>query len=129
MGVSILSFMLLDIVKVLIIRNWSFELTAVLWPSKSNREKLKKRQARASLLERFKSNVDKVKKAVVITKAASAFRSSIIGRYYAKAVSRVQSKSFTPKVLSLEEVSNKPSKIQTAEMEEISPEESSSGSP
>jgi hypothetical protein len=33
MGVSIVSFMLLDLVKVFVIKQWSFELTAKLWPT------------------------------------------------------------------------------------------------
>lgn len=77
MAVSTFSFMFLDIVKVLVIRNWSFELTAKLWPSAANKEKLKKRQERASLLERISINIGKVKMAVAVSAAASKFRAGI----------------------------------------------------
>ncbi len=77
MAVSTVSFMFLDIVKVLIIRNWSFELTAKLWPSPANREKLRKRQERASLMERIATNVGKVKMVVALSSAASKFKAGI----------------------------------------------------
>ena len=77
MAVSTVSFMFLDIVKVLVIRNWSFELTAKLWPSTANKEKLRKRKERASMLERISVNVGKVKMAVAVTAAASKFKAGI----------------------------------------------------
>lgn len=80
MGVSIVSFMFLDIVKVLLIRNWSFELTARLWPSPKNREKLRKRKERASMLERFNLNLGKVKKAVLMSGAAMRFKQATEGK-------------------------------------------------
>ncbi|KAI8849833.1 hypothetical protein BC829DRAFT_432316 [Chytridium lagenaria] len=43
MGISTVAFMVLDVVKVLVIRYWSFELTARLWPSKSRTAELARR--------------------------------------------------------------------------------------
>ena len=77
MAVSSLSFMLLDVVKTLLIRNWSFELTAKLWPSSQNKEKLRLRQERASLHERVDINITKVRRAIVLSSALSAFKSGV----------------------------------------------------
>jgi hypothetical protein len=85
MAVSSISFMALDVVKVMLIKNWSFELTAKLWPSNKNKEKLKTRQERASLLERVDNNVSKLRKAVLMSTAVAAFRR---GASYVKNASR-----------------------------------------
>jgi hypothetical protein len=77
--------MALDVVKVLLIKNWSFELTAKLWPSRKNKEKLKTRQERASLLERVDNNVSKLKKAVIMSSAVAAFRRGV---HYVKSSSK-----------------------------------------
>jgi hypothetical protein len=77
MAVSSVSFMLLDIVKVYLIRNWSFEMTAKLWPSRKNKAKLKSRQERASLLQRVDSNVTRLKKAVTMARVVSAFKGGL----------------------------------------------------
>lgn len=85
MAVSTVSFMLLDIVKVLIIRNWSFELTAKLWPSNKNKLKLRERQERATLLERVDNNIAKVRRAVIMSSAMTAFKSGV---KYVKTISK-----------------------------------------
>ena len=74
---SSVSFMLLDIVKVYLIRNWSFEMTAKLWPSRKNKAKLQKRRERSSVLQRVDSNVTRLKKAIVMARVVSAFKSGI----------------------------------------------------
>lgn len=73
MSVSIVSFMLLDIVKVFIIENWSFELTATLWPSPKRRQELEKRQAHKIKMDRIYANFAKVRKVGTIIYAASVF--------------------------------------------------------
>jgi len=62
MAVSVVSFMLLDLVKVFVIKQWSFELTAKLWPSPKRKAELCRRQDRAAVLKRFRLNVDKLRK-------------------------------------------------------------------
>jgi H+-transporting ATPase len=71
--VSLITFMLLDIVKVYTFKWWSFELTAKLWPSQSHGEKLTRRQARKQIDDRVKSNFSKVRKAVNTINAVHAF--------------------------------------------------------
>jgi len=44
---SFLYFVLLDIVKVLMYKYWSFEVTAYLWPVPSRRAKLQDKRAQA----------------------------------------------------------------------------------
>ena len=77
MSVSVVCFMALDIVKVLVIRNWSFELTAKLWPSKANQDKLKERLKKEEALDRVKTNTIKIKKAAVLSNAVAAFSQGI----------------------------------------------------
>jgi H+-transporting ATPase len=62
LAISTISFMLLDIVKVLIMRSWSFELTAYLWPAPSRVAKLKTRQAKKRVDDRIKQSISKVRK-------------------------------------------------------------------
>ncbi|KAJ3165318.1 hypothetical protein HK101_000238 [Irineochytrium annulatum] len=64
LAVSTVSFMLLDFVKVKIIENWSFEMTAKFWPTKSALEKLAKRKERAIVKERVNKNIDKARQVV-----------------------------------------------------------------
>jgi H+-transporting ATPase len=73
LAVSLVMFMLLDVVKVYTFKFWSFELTASLWPVPSRREKLKQRKAKAILDARVNSNIAKLKRAVVLNSAARAF--------------------------------------------------------
>jgi len=62
MAVSTVSFMILDIVKVFVIKNWSFEVTAKLFPVKSRRAELARRKGRAIIYKRVQGNWDKVRK-------------------------------------------------------------------
>lgn len=66
MGTSLISFMLLDIVKVQMIRSWSFEGTAVVWPVPSRRAKLALRRGRKIIHERVHKNFEKVKKVLLM---------------------------------------------------------------
>ncbi|TPX33115.1 H+-exporting ATPase [Synchytrium microbalum] len=74
LSISIISFMLLDIVKVLIIRHWSFELTAKLWPSPSRMAKLHKKEEHAAMKKRVDVNVEKLRNAVRTVNVVSAFQ-------------------------------------------------------
>ncbi len=62
MATTLLSFMFLDVIKVIIIKRWSFELTAKLWPVPSRKEKLRVREAQKVIQKRVKRNVEKVRK-------------------------------------------------------------------
>ncbi|KAJ3078170.1 hypothetical protein HK102_004689 [Quaeritorhiza haematococci] len=73
MAISTISFMLLDIVKVLVIRHWSFELTAKMWPVPSRKAKLQARKERHVELTRINANIAKVRRAMYAIIAALAF--------------------------------------------------------
>ncbi|KAJ3258680.1 hypothetical protein HK103_003469, partial [Boothiomyces macroporosus] len=73
LGVSLLMFMLLDIVKVYTFKVWSFELVATLWPTPAHKAKLAKQQARRERLERIKVTLKKIKKIKALINAANAF--------------------------------------------------------
>lgn len=66
--------MLLDIVKVLTFKHWSFELTALFWPSPTHRAKLEKRIKRKLVLDRVAVNMVKMRRVVGAIKAVGAFR-------------------------------------------------------
>ena len=70
---SAVIFMLLDVVKVYTFKVWSFELTAKLWPTPKQKEKLAKREARKIVVDRAEKNWCKVRKAARAINAASAF--------------------------------------------------------
>ncbi|KAJ3095408.1 hypothetical protein HDU97_006990 [Phlyctochytrium planicorne] len=72
--ISLLSFMVLDIVKVLIIRHWSFEMTAKLWPTPSRVGKLKKRKEQMAVKERTDKNFAKVRKVVDMVKVVNTMQ-------------------------------------------------------
>jgi H+-transporting ATPase len=72
-AVSVVTFMLLDIVKVYTFKLWSFERTAKLWPSKARKEKLAKRQARKVVEDRVEANFEKMRRAARTINAVNAF--------------------------------------------------------
>ncbi|KAJ1547633.1 hypothetical protein HK405_005321 [Cladochytrium tenue] len=72
--ISTVMFMLLDVVKVLVIRFWSFEVTARLWPTPLRRAELARRQARQAVHDAIFINVDKVRKVVALSQALSAWK-------------------------------------------------------
>ncbi|CAH1761083.1 9143_t:CDS:2 [Entrophospora sp. SA101] len=72
-GVSLIYFVFLDIVKVAIFKYWSFELTARLWPSKAHKTKLSGRKSDALYQARISKSVAKVRKVLLICKVLLAF--------------------------------------------------------
>ncbi|CAO3630008.1 unnamed protein product [Cunninghamella blakesleeana] len=62
LGISLVYFMILDVVKVQIFRSWSFELTAKLAPLKSRREKLANRKLDHAQYLRVQNSWNKVSK-------------------------------------------------------------------
>jgi H+-transporting ATPase len=74
LGISTLVFMLLDVVKVLLIQNWSFEMTARLWPSRSRRAELEKRQAESLYHSKVMANIRKVQQAARMITIVSAWK-------------------------------------------------------
>ena len=75
LAVSAVFFMILDVVKVYTFKLWSFELTATLWPSQKHKEKLAKRKARQTIIDRSNNNWAKVRKATKAIYAASVLSS------------------------------------------------------
>ncbi|KAJ3113071.1 hypothetical protein HDU96_003814 [Phlyctochytrium bullatum] len=76
LGISTVMFMLLDVVKVMVIKNWSFELTARLWPSPKRVAELKRRQAKKIVMDRIHTNVEKVRKVVRMTTVLVAWKAA-----------------------------------------------------
>jgi len=77
LAVSTVIFMILDIVKVLVIQKWSFELTARLWPTPSRVAKLRERQATKIVKDRIHGNVKKAKKVLRIVAALVAWKKAV----------------------------------------------------
>ena len=76
--ISALMFMVLDVVKVYTFKFWSFELTAHLWPTKENKEKLQKRTVEKEVEGRVSVNIQKARKAFTVVRAKNAF--TYVGR-------------------------------------------------
>ncbi|KAJ3302468.1 hypothetical protein HDV03_004956 [Kappamyces sp. JEL0829] len=81
LAISGVVFMLLDVVKVMTFKIWSFELTAKFWPTASRKEKLEARRLRRDALERVSVNTDKVRRAVHLINAADAFAKASQEKY------------------------------------------------
>ncbi|KAI9096665.1 hypothetical protein DFS34DRAFT_581197 [Phlyctochytrium arcticum] len=77
MAVSLVMFMFLDLVKVFVIKKWSFELTARLWPSPKRKAELRKRLARKNVHARVMINWAKARKVLYMSHAIVAFKSSV----------------------------------------------------
>ncbi|KAF0355465.1 H+-ATPase [Gigaspora margarita] len=75
-GVSLAYFVVLDCIKVLIFRFWSFEFTARVWPTPQRKQKLRNRIERKAFEEKISHNIKKVRKVVLLSKVISAFRSA-----------------------------------------------------
>jgi hypothetical protein len=73
LGISLVFFMILDVVKVWIFRSWSFEFTAKLWPSPTRKRTLAARQAEARRLEATTASWHKIGKIVEMHRVANAF--------------------------------------------------------
>ncbi|KAJ1330359.1 plasma-membrane proton-efflux P-type ATPase [Batrachochytrium salamandrivorans] len=77
MASSLVLFVFLDAVKVFVIRKWSFELTAKLWPSNSRVSKLHNRQERKIALSRIEENKKKIRKVATIAFVSKVFQEGI----------------------------------------------------
>lgn len=66
--------MLLDFVKVWILRSWSFELTAKLWPTPGRRARVRQRELARQRRENAEHNWGRVAKATRIMQIAKAFQ-------------------------------------------------------
>ncbi|KAJ3214045.1 hypothetical protein HDU67_002139 [Dinochytrium kinnereticum] len=75
-AISTVVFMLLDVVKVLVIKFWSFELTAKLWPTPSRRAELARRIEIKARKVRVKANVEKVRKVLRMATVLVAWKAS-----------------------------------------------------
>ncbi|KAJ3268481.1 hypothetical protein HDU76_011417 [Blyttiomyces sp. JEL0837] len=73
LAISTVSFMFLDVVKVMVFRYWSYALTVRLWPTPSRVARLRSRQEKADARARVLQNFQKVKKAIVYISAARNF--------------------------------------------------------
>jgi hypothetical protein len=73
LGISLVYFMLLDVIKVWIFRVWSFKLTAKLWPSVARKGSLRKRELEAKKLEETAASWHKFGKVVEMHRVAAAF--------------------------------------------------------
>src|SRR5690554_4313526 len=65
--ISFIYFIISDVVKVHLFKRWSFEMTAVLVPTKARRTKLASRKAVAAQQERVWNDIDTVHKVAVMT--------------------------------------------------------------
>ncbi|KAJ3222546.1 hypothetical protein HDU81_009814, partial [Chytriomyces hyalinus] len=74
LAISTVMFMLLDVVKVVIIRSWSFELTVKLYPTKSRKAILQDRVAKRVVKERALANIAKCRKVLYMTMGVVAFK-------------------------------------------------------
>ncbi|KAJ3064169.1 hypothetical protein HDU98_000123 [Podochytrium sp. JEL0797] len=75
--ISTVMFMFLDIVKVWILRIWSFELTVKLFPTKTRKAELVTRVAKKTLKARVDSNVDKARKIYFMAMAVVAWQKAV----------------------------------------------------
>ncbi|KAJ3076582.1 hypothetical protein HDU98_002102 [Podochytrium sp. JEL0797] len=80
LAISTVMFMLLDIVKVQIIRNWSFELTVKLYPTRARKEELAVRQVKKVLKARVDANILKARKIYYMTLGVVAWRKAVEGK-------------------------------------------------
>ncbi|KAI1313462.1 hypothetical protein EDD11_002522 [Mortierella claussenii] len=72
--ISFIYFIILDVVKVLIFKHWSFELTATLVPTSARRHKLAERKATKIQQERVWNSINQVRKVAVMTAVVSSFQ-------------------------------------------------------
>lgn len=85
LAVSLLFFVVLDVVKVMVLRYWSFELTVWMWPSPARRRKLAERRTRQLLETRYRESVEKVRKVVKICSVLAALRANRLSEKIADA--------------------------------------------
>jgi hypothetical protein len=73
LGISLVTFMLLDFVKVWIFRSWSFELTARLWPTPGRRARVRERELTRRRRENAEYNWSRIARAARTVQIAKAF--------------------------------------------------------
>ncbi|KAJ1914618.1 hypothetical protein H4219_004704 [Mycoemilia scoparia] len=74
LAISLVYFMILDIVKVFVFRVWSFELTVRLWPTRKRKQRLAQKKAQRAIQRRVQINVQKLKRFSKVIEAATAFK-------------------------------------------------------
>ncbi|KAI8822455.1 uncharacterized protein EV422DRAFT_494864 [Fimicolochytrium jonesii] len=79
-AISLISFMFIDVVKVLVLRHWSFELTAKLWPSHARRSELQRRQIEHAERERVMARYAKLRPFVHAIGAARYWQEKVEGK-------------------------------------------------
>ncbi|OLY77928.1 putative cation-transporting ATPase [Smittium mucronatum] len=72
LAISLVYFVFLDVVKVYVMRYWSFELTVRMFPTKARREKLAKMKVRAAIAHRAAHSISKMRKATILAFAVTA---------------------------------------------------------
>ncbi|CAG8435911.1 683_t:CDS:10 [Funneliformis caledonium] len=72
--VSLGIFIFLDFIKVLIFKNWSFELTARLWPTSKRRTKLAVRKEQHAKNKRVNENFSRLRKVLIVMRVIKNFR-------------------------------------------------------
>jgi len=72
--VSLGIFIFLDFIKVLIFKNWSFELTARLWPTSKRRTKLAERKEQHAKNKRVNENFSRLRKVLIMMRVIKNFR-------------------------------------------------------
>jgi len=72
--ISLMYFIILDVVKVQIFKLWSFELTATLVPTSARRHKLADRKAAKIQQQHVWTNIDAVRRIAVMTAVVSSFQ-------------------------------------------------------
>lgn len=71
MVISVVWMSVLDVVKVLVYKYWSFELTATLVPTPARRAKLALKKEDAARLERYHRNVAKARQVVIMARVVA----------------------------------------------------------
>jgi H+-transporting ATPase len=76
LGISMVAFMFLDVVKVYVISIWNYELTVFLWPTPSRRNNLALRNVIQHKKERAQRHWDKIAGVVMIKTVCAAFKTN-----------------------------------------------------
>ncbi|KAJ1569031.1 hypothetical protein HK405_010820 [Cladochytrium tenue] len=77
LAISTMVFMVLDIVKVAIIRAWSFELTVWLWPTSRRLAELRRRQTIRARRERVSKNITRARRVLLATTVLVAWKAAL----------------------------------------------------
>ncbi|GBC09419.1 hypothetical protein RclHR1_08850002 [Rhizophagus clarus] len=72
--ISLGIFVTLDVVKVIVFKYWSFELTTILWPTPRRRAKLTRRNREREKQRQVQGNFSKLQKVLLLIKVIRAFR-------------------------------------------------------